>query len=359
MPEPKLSLDQARQAWLADLRRTHDRSPTPASTLAVARGEWMCGDYAEALGHFAQAASLAPDDLDGTLALLRAASALGRRAIETEALRDGLSRHPASPEIALHHALTLLPADPAQARDRLAAFPGSPQCRQYREALDRIVSGTRPEPRSFGDPRMDSGWAGFRWAFERAGPAVFRGMPVDVLEAACDAAPDTIDDAWSTLECGVYFGRSLGLIAARTPGLVHGFDSFQGLPEAWSGNEPAGAYSTAGRLPRVAPNVRLHAGWFEHTLPAFFAAHPGPVRLLHVDCDLYSSTRTVLQAAAGRIVPGTILLFDDFLGYPGFEAHELRAFEEHAAAHGLRWEIVAAALLGREVAIRILPPGQG
>ena len=49
-----------------------------------------------------------------------------------------------------------------------------------------------------------------------------------------------------TLECGVYFGRSLRLIAARTPGPVHGFDSFEGLPEAWSASEGAGADHGAG-----------------------------------------------------------------------------------------------------------------
>ena len=47
---------------------------------------------------------------------------------------------------------------------------------------------------------------------------------------------------------------------------MHGFDSFQGLPEAWSAHEGAGAYSTAGRMPRAGDNVRLHAGWFEDTM---------------------------------------------------------------------------------------------
>jgi hypothetical protein len=62
----------------------------------------------------------------------------------------------------------------------------------------------------------------------------------------------------------------------------------------------------------------------------------------------------VLAAAAERLVAGSIVVFDDLLGYPGYESHELRAFEEFAAARALRWELVAACLLGREVAIRIL-----
>jgi hypothetical protein len=158
-----------------------------------------------------------------------------------------------------------------------------------------------------------------------------------------------------TLECGVYFGRSLEIIGRHTTGAVHGFDSFQGLPEAWTEHEGAGAYTTAGRLPKVPGHVRLHPGWFEATLPGFFKANPGPIRLLHVDCDLYSSTRTVLELSAPRLQPGSVVVFDDLLAFPGYEEHELRAFLEFREASGLRWEIVAACLLGREVAFRALP----
>ncbi len=75
-----------------------------------------------------------------------------------------------------------------------------------------------------------------------------------------------------------------------------------------------------------------------------------------MDCDLYSSTRTVLELAAPQLRSGSIVVFDDLLAFPGYEDHELRAFEEFTDASGLRWEIVAACLLGREVAFRVLPP---
>jgi hypothetical protein len=174
-------------------------------------------------------------------------------------------------------------------------------------------------------------------------------MPVDVLRRAIMLAPCK----GLTLECGVYFGRSLRQIAAATRDTVRGFDSFQGLPEAWSEAAGAGAHSTGGRRPTAPVNAVLHEGWFEDTLPPFFAAHQGPIRLLHIDCDLYSSTRTVLEAAAPRLVAGSVVIFDDLLGYPGYREHELRAREELSRETGLQWEAVAAALLGREVAIRI------
>jgi len=73
---------------------------------------------------------------------------------------------------------------------------------------------------------------------------------------------------------------------------------------------PTGVLTTGGRTPEVPANVVLHAGWFDDTLPVFLAGTPGPVRFANIDCDLYSSTRSVLTALAGRIRPGTILVFD-------------------------------------------------
>ena len=58
---------------------------------------------------------------------------------------------------------------------------------------------------------------------------------------------------------------------------------------------------------RVRSNVRLYRGWFEDTLPAFCEQHPGPIAFLHLDADLYSSTRTVFDLLGDGIVPGTVI----------------------------------------------------
>jgi hypothetical protein len=138
------------------------------------------------------------------------------------------------------------------------------------------------------------------------------------------------------LEFGVFDGRSLRQIAtACAPREAHGFDSFEGLPEDWTHFQKKGRFSLQGEPPLFdAPNVRLHKGWFETTLPPFLAAHAGPVRLLHIDCDLYSSTVTVLTQLRDRIVPGTVIVFDEYLNYPGWREHEFRAFAEFIAATG-------------------------
>jgi hypothetical protein len=141
-------------------------------------------------------------------------------------------------------------------------------------------------------------------------------------------------------EFGVNAGGTINFIARNLPHRpVDGFDSFQGLPENWEGaNAARGAFSRQGRLPKVRANVRLHAGWFEDTVPRFVAAESGPVAFLHVDCDLYSSTETIFRHLGERIVPGTVLVFDEYFNYPNWEAHEHRAFREFAVRRGLSVE---------------------
>jgi hypothetical protein len=342
-------LDAARRSWLAGLYREHALRGSGATALALARGEWMCGEYDAALVHFQAARDLEPSDPETHLALVRAASMLGLDTLETPAIDMGLQRHPTHAELRLYAALQHVPAALPEARRMLQPVLTHPLCRQFDVALAAIVSGAPPVVDT-ADAHQQARFAGLRWVLHHAkGTHDHAGLPVQVLMRALDAS---IVEG-TTLECGVYFGRSLRLIAARTDGPVHGFDSFQGLPEAWNTREGAGAYSTAGRLPHVPTNVTLHAGWFEDTLPAFFGSTREPIRLLHIDCDLYSSTRTVLEHVGDRLVPGSVLVFDDLLGYPGYELHELRAFEEFVSERGVQWELIAACLLGREVAIRI------
>lgn len=156
------------------------------------------------------------------------------------------------------------------------------------------------------------------------------------------------------LEFGVYTGASIKWIADRCPGPVHGFDSFEGLPEDWTHVQKKGRFSLRGELPEVdAANVVLHKGWFTDTLPAFLAGNPGTVRFVHIDCDLYSSTKTVLHLLLPRMVTGTVLVFDEYLNYPGWEQHEYRAFQEAIAGTGRRYEYIGFASTTQCVAVRI------
>ena len=75
---------------------------------------------------------------------------------------------------------------------------------------------------------------------------------------------------------------------------------------------------------------------------------------MHIDCDLYSSTQTILAQLRDRIVPGTILVFDEYFNYPGWEVHEHRAFAEFIQATGRRYEYVGLVPSHQQVAVRIV-----
>lgn len=158
------------------------------------------------------------------------------------------------------------------------------------------------------------------------------------------------------LEFGVYKGDSINKFAELLPHVTwHGFDSFVGLPETWTLGAKTGAFNVDGKLPPVRDNVRLIRGFFEETLPGFVARHRGSkIALLHVDCDLYSSTKTVLEALADMLAPGTIIVFDELINYPGWQDGEFKAFSEFVAERSLPFEYLAYNRTGSQVAVRIL-----
>lgn len=139
--------------------------------------------------------------------------------------------------------------------------------------------------------------------------------------------------AWPGLiaEFGVHTGNGLTTIARAFPDeTVHGFDSFEGLPEAWTGSrEDAGAFDIGGKPPELAvTNTEFHVGWFDETVPVFAGTTSEPFRFVHLDADLYSSTKTVFDGLGDRFVPGTVVVFDEYFGYHGWRQHEHRAFTE-------------------------------
>lgn len=144
------------------------------------------------------------------------------------------------------------------------------------------------------------------------------------------------------LEFGVEKGLSLRHLAAGTSRLVHGFDSFEGLPGDWNGTREAkGAFSRRGKLPKTAANARLHIGWFDASLPQFLAENPEACALIHVDCDIYESTRSVFRHLRERIQRGTVIVFDEYFNYPGWRGHEFKAFGEFIAKTNFSYDYLA------------------
>jgi tetratricopeptide (TPR) repeat protein len=154
------------------------------------------------------------------------------------------------------------------------------------------------------------------------------------------------------LEFGVFSGHTINIIADAFPErTIYGFDSFKGLPEAW-GWAAAGHFARDS-LPAVRKNVELVVGWFNETLPTFLEKCPGEISLLHVDCDLYSSTKTIFDNLGNRIVPGTVIVFDEYWNYPNWKEHEFKAFQEFVNKVGLEYEYLGHTAF-EQVTVRIL-----
>jgi hypothetical protein len=86
---------------------------------------------------------------------------------------------------------------------------------------------------------------------------------------------------------------------------------------AW-GNEPRGTYSTGGIVPSLEGRANFHVGLFSDTLKPFLQSTEKDsfLAFANIDCDLYSSTLDILEAMHGRVVPGTILIFDEYMAHP-------------------------------------------
>ena len=139
----------------------------------------------------------------------------------------------------------------------------------------------------------------------------------------------TVDGAWC--EFGVREGRSLNWLIDYKPNQpIHGFDSWQGLPEDWDHGTGI-VESMACNPPKVPGHVRLHEGWFHATTPKFEA---NTVGFLHMDADIYSSTKYVLFELNNKIVPGTVIVFDEFCNFrlsskmSNWARDEFRGFQE-------------------------------
>lgn len=172
------------------------------------------------------------------------------------------------------------------------------------------------------------------------------------------------------VEFGVADGSSLNFIArllqGRDPGKpaprVFGFDSFQGLPERWAGIE-IGTFAQS-ELPSVETNARLVVGMIQDVLTGFLANHEGPVSFIHMDTDLYSSCRYVLEELLRnhRLVPGTIVQFDELYNYPNwFQDGEYRALTELLPSGSLGYEFIGFVRTplgnGTQAAIRLVHRG--
>lgn len=141
------------------------------------------------------------------------------------------------------------------------------------------------------------------------------------------------------LEFGVWTGaatRYWSKLLRNPDSVLHGFDSFEGLPEDWNSLRGRGAFSANGKIPHLDDTrVEFFKGLFEQTLPEYKCPRHDAL-ILNMDADLYASTIFVLDSLRSEIVPGTYIYFDEFAD----REHELRAFDEFVRKTGWRFSLL-------------------
>jgi hypothetical protein len=142
------------------------------------------------------------------------------------------------------------------------------------------------------------------------------------------------------LEFGVATGNTINYISKFTNDYVYGFDSFEGLPEKWRDGFEKGLFTQNGNPPLVHNNVVLIKGWFNETLVNFIQSHNKKVSFIHIDVDLYSSTKYILNVLKDYIDKDCIIVFDELVNYPGFDGDngELKAFYEFITENNVDYE---------------------
>jgi hypothetical protein len=142
------------------------------------------------------------------------------------------------------------------------------------------------------------------------------------------------------LEFGVAKGHTAELISTISNKPVYGFDSFEGIPEEWNGYSKG---HFACEIPKVSENIILIPGLFQDTLPIFVNKHKkSKISFMHVDCDLYSSTKCIFDNTKNMIASGTIIAFDEIYNYGGetWLNHEFKAFNEFLEENNFMCECI-------------------
>jgi O-methyltransferase len=183
-----------------------------------------------------------------------------------------------------------------------------------------------------------------------------RGIKGDVAEFGTMTGRSATTLAASISGSENVYARKLPSLGI-TPRNLHLFDSFEGLPETTEEADlkspmvASGAWSPGtclGITPEQLMNsctqhlssdrIHIYEGWFKDTIPVL--ADSTKLGFVHIDCDLYSSTRDVLDGLLSRrlISEGALLYFDDWdCNASRRDLGERQAWDEAVETYGIEY----------------------
>lgn len=158
----------------------------------------------------------------------------------------------------------------------------------------------------------------------------------------------------AVLEFGVFQGKSLQTIIDNTSDTtkVFGFDTFYGLPEDWVdpdgkivGRGKAGRFTTNGEFPKIrGRQPTFYKGLFYDTIHDYLIEHDNlKIKLMHIDCDLYSSTNHILRLMKYNIERDKpYIVFDEWFYNHSikYKDHEQKAFLEWAQQNEINYRLI-------------------
>lgn len=168
-----------------------------------------------------------------------------------------------------------------------------------------------------------------------------------------EPSPENSDEL--VLDLGVWLGWSTRLISDACNRKVYGFDTFSGLVEDWQVEDQVvkrGTFAVSepfgqrfmrdtgvtfhdGVPDALGRKVEFIKGSTYDTLALFLAERPAArIRLFHMDLDTYESCLHALETCKDRFLPGSILVFDEYL----ITNSEMRAFYEFQSRYELEWQ---------------------
>ena len=197
------------------------------------------------------------------------------------------------------------------------------------------------------------------WHFENGFYLTSHPSRIGKLLAHYELYKRIVELAGHVVECGVLKGASLvrfasfrQLLESPDSRRIIAFDAFGPFPTTGDPDDDrfitrfeaaAGPGLCVAQLDDVLrrkkfEHIELVAGDILETVPRYAAEHPElKIALLHLDVDVYLPSRVVLETLYERLVPGGLLVLDDYGTVPG----ETRAVDEF--------------FRGRDAAFRKLP----
>ena len=163
---------------------------------------------------------------------------------------------------------------------------------------------------------------------------------------------ENLDD-FIYLEFGVYKGTTMKWWLENNKNAnaqFYGFDTFEGLPEAW-GHYEKGGMTVNHQFPDITDSrVKFIKGLFQDTVLNFTKSTELNKKLIiHIDADLYSSTLFVLTTLAQYMKKGDIIIFDEF----NVPNHEFRAWQDFVNSYYIKFTPLIATENYYHFALRI------